>query len=188
MSFRFYEAHYGASMPIPADRGTSTNTHSTPRTMDHPLTHSRVTTHPYTRVSFRKKARPAAEYTPDLALVRAHCTADGGDPAAIGLLQTVFADGILADALTRYMTRDEARKYNHGAPGQVYRVFLRADNGKRFHCRLCASDADEGGWEYAKDALRHLKRDHFGLGTRCDRWSVLLYLYDMRKRLTGITH
>jgi hypothetical protein len=27
-----------------------------------------------------------------------------------------------------------------------------------------------------KEALRHLERDHFELGTRCDRWSVLLYL------------
>jgi len=156
--------------------------------MDHPMTRSRVTTHPYTRVSFRKKTRPAADYTPDLTLVQAHCIADGGDPAAISLLQTVFADAISTDALTRYMTRDEARKYNHGAPGQMYRVLLRVDDEKRFRCRLCASDTDGGGWEYAKDALRHLKRDHFGLGTRCDRWSVLLYLYGMNKGLTSITH
>jgi len=156
--------------------------------MNHPMTRSRVTIHPYTRVSFRKKTRPAADYTPDLGLVQAQCIADGGDPAAISLLQTVFADGILTNALTRHMTRDEARKYNHGVPGQVYRVLLRADDESRFRCCLCASDADEGGWGCAKDALRHLKRDHFGLGTRCDRWSVMLYLYEMSKRLRSIAH
>jgi hypothetical protein len=45
-----------------------------------------VTTHPYTRISFRKKTRPAADYTPDVELVQARCIADGGDPEAISRL------------------------------------------------------------------------------------------------------
>jgi hypothetical protein len=129
-----------------------------------------VTTHPYTRVSFRKKTRPAADYTPDVELVQARCIADGGDHDAISRLQTIFADGISDNALTRQMTQDEAREYNHSAPGQLFRVFLHIDDQKRFRCRLCAVGADEEGWKYARDALRHLKRDHFGLGIRCDRW------------------
>ena len=147
--------------------------------MKHPMTSSGMTTHPYTRVSFRKKPRPAADYMPHLALVNARCIADGGNPAAISLLQAVFANGISTTALTRRMTRDEAREYNHGAPGQMFRVFLREDKEKRSHCRLCAIGTDEGGWKHAKDALRHLKHDHFGLGTGCDRWLVLLSLYRM---------
>jgi len=173
-----YEAHIGPSPPIPTHQGPA-NAHSSPQAMNHPMTRSRVTTHPYTRVSCRKKTRPAADYTPNLALVQAHCIADGGDPAAITLLQTVFANGISTTALTRRMTPDEAHEYNHGAPGQVFRVFLREDKEKRSRCRLCAIGTDEGGWKHAKDALRHLKHDHFGLGTRCDRWSVLLSLYRM---------
>ena len=142
---------------------------------DHPTNRSRVTTHPYTRLSFRKRARPAAEYTPDIQLIQARCLADGGDPEAVKLLPSIFTDDISIKALTRRMTRDEAREYNHGAQGQIFLVVLRIDEGKRYHCRLCATDANEGGWGSAKDVLRHLKRDHFGLGTRCDRWLVLLY-------------
>lgn len=104
--------------------------------------------------------------------------ADGGELAAINLLRAIFTDGISTNALTRCMTRDEARKYNHGAPGQIFRAFLRIDEKERFRCRLCAIGADEEGWKHARDALRHLRRDHFGLGTRCDRWLVvLLYPY-----------
>ena len=56
-------------------------------------------------------------------------------------------------------------------------MFLRADEEKRLRCRLCAVGADEEGRKYAKYALRHLKRDHFGLGTRYDHWYVLLFLH-----------
>jgi hypothetical protein len=143
--------------------------------MNRPGTHKRAVSQPYTRVSFRKKTRPAADYTPNVELVQARCIADGGDPEAVCILPAIFADGISIGALTRCMTRDEARKYNHGARGQMFRVFLHVDEKNRSHCRLCAADADEGGWKNAKDALRHLKRDHFGLGTRCDRWSVLIH-------------
>ena len=155
--------------------------------MTRPPAQSNVTTHPPTRVSFRKKTRPAADYTPNLALVQARCIADGGDPAATNLLQIPFADGISTEALTRRMTRDEARKYNQGTSGQVFRMFLRVDEGNRFRCRLCAVDTDEEGWKFAKDALRHLKRDHFGLGTGCNRWSVLEHLYQMNYMLTDRT-
>ena len=165
---RCYEAHRGPSPPILTNQATSVNVDPTP--MHRPTTRSRVTTHSHTRVSFRKKTRPAAAYTPDMELVQTRCAADGGDPAAVNLLRAAFPDGISTTALTRRMTRDEAREYNHGASGQMYRVFLRIDEENRFHCRLCAAAADGWGWKQAKDALRHLKRDHFGLGTCCDRW------------------
>jgi hypothetical protein len=66
-------------------------------------------------------------------------------------------------------------------------VLLHTNEGKRFHCRLCAVGADEGGWKQARDVLRHLKRDHFGAGARCHRWSVLFSWYYMGKRLTSST-
>jgi hypothetical protein len=100
---------------------------------------------PYTKVSSRKKTRPAADYTPNVELVQARCVASGGDPEAVSLFPAFFADGISTGALTRCMTRDEARKYNYGAPGQLFRVFLRVDEQKGSHCRLFAADADEGG-------------------------------------------
>jgi hypothetical protein len=139
------------------------------------MTRRVVTVHPYTRVSFRKTTRPAVDYTPNVEAVQARCAAEGGDPAAIDLLKTTFAGGISVDALTRRMTRDEAREYNCGAPGPMFHAFLHTDEEERFRCRLCAVGADEGGWKQARHALRHLRRDHFGLGARCDRWSVLFY-------------
>ena len=151
------------------------STHVDPTLKDHPTNRSRVITHPYTRLSFRKRTRPAAEYTPDIQLIQARCLADGGDPEAVNFLPAIFTNDISTKALTRRMTRDEAREYNHDAPGQIFLVVLRVDEDKRYHCRLCAIGANEGGCKCAKDVLRHLKREHFGLGTRCDRWLVLLY-------------
>jgi hypothetical protein len=139
----------------------------------------RITLHPTSTISYRKHPRPAATFDANVIHVQARCTGAGADPAAIELLPTIFVEGITQKALTRRLTSGEAFDYHGGRPGQVYRVLLRVDEDeneeKRFHCRLCAIGADEGGWKHAKDALRHLKRDHFGLGTQCDRWSVLFF-------------
>jgi hypothetical protein len=132
--------------------------------------HIRVTLHSFSNVSYRKQPRPAVTFDANVMQVQARCTGAGGDPAAIGLLPVIFIEGISQQALTRQLTSSEASDYHGGRAGQVYRVLLRVDEGQRFHCRLCAIGADEGGWKHAKDALRHLKRDHFGLGTHCDRW------------------
>jgi len=141
---------------------------------------TRVRLHPFRTISYRKQPRPAATFDANIVQVQARCADAGGDPTAIWLLPAIFVEGISQRALTRQLTSSEARDYYGGRPGQVYRVLLRVDEDKRFHCRLCAVDADEGGWKHAKDALRHLKRDHFGLGTQCDHWSVpLLWIYLM---------
>jgi hypothetical protein len=124
----------------------------------------------YIVVSPRKKPRPAAEFSADLGVVRAHCLADGGDPAAVDILTTVFAEGVSIQELMRRMTRKEARDYNGSSSGQIYRVFLQVNERKRFNCRLCAVGAQGDGWKHAKDALRHLKRDHFGLSEQCNIW------------------
>jgi hypothetical protein len=121
---------------------------------------------PYTRIGFRKTTRPAAGYTPNVGLVQARCVAEEGDPAVVNLMRSIFASGISTKALTRRMTRDEAREYNCGAPGQMSHASLRTDEEKRFRCRLCVVGTDEGGWKQARHALRHLNRDHFGLGAR----------------------
>jgi hypothetical protein len=137
---------------------------------------ARITLHSSSVISYRKSPRPAATFDADVTQVQARCAGGDGDPAAIELLPVIFVEGITEKALTRQLTSGEAFDYHGGRPGQVYRVLLRFDGEeKRFHCRLCAIDADEGGWKHAKDALRHLKRDHFGLGTQCDRWSVCFF-------------
>ena len=100
------------------------------------------------------------------------CRADGGEENAITLLRVILAGGISEKALIRKMTREEAREHYGGASAQVYRMFLRTDDAGRFHCRLCSAGANEGGWKRARDVLRHLKRDHLGLGDACVSWYV----------------
>jgi len=102
--------------------------------------------------------------------VEEQCRADGGEENAIALLTGIFSDGIFEKALTRKMTREEARKHHGSTSTQVYRMLLRSDEAGRFHCRLCAVGANMGGWKEQRHVLRHLKRDHFGLGDTCTIW------------------
>ena len=131
-----------------------------------------VIPHMYDNLVYRKTRRPPAAYSPDIRTVAEGCRADGGEERTIALLPTIFSSGISDKALTRKMTREEARKHHGGASTQVYRMLLRMDERGRFHCRLCAVDANENGWKNARDALRHLRRDHFGLANVCPRWLV----------------
>jgi hypothetical protein len=39
-------------------------------------------------------------------------------------------------------------------------------------CRLCPNGGNAFAWKKPMDALRYLKRDHFGLGHRCPNWWV----------------
>ena len=127
-------------------------------------------------VAYRKTRRPPAAYSPDVGVVVEGCRADGGEEHAIALLPKMFSKGISEKALTRKITREEARKHNIRAFMPVYRMLLRNDNAGRFHCRLCAIDSDQGGWKHAKDVLRHFKRDHFGLANVCSRWLVQFHI------------
>ena len=130
----------------------------------------KVTLHPYATVICRKTARPPAVYSPDVQVVVERCQADGGEVDSIDLLPDIFFEGVSEKALTRKVTREEADKYHGGASMPIYQVLLRIDEAGRFHCRLCAVGANEGGWKKPRDALRHLKRDHFGLGDTCTLW------------------
>ena len=124
-------------------------------------------------IVYRKTRRPPALYSPDIRVVAESCRADGGEEHAIALLPDIFSNEMTEKALTRKMTREEARKHHNGVSTQVYRMLLRSDDTGRSHCRLCSVDANQNGWKNAKDVLRHLKRDHFGLVNACSIWLVL---------------
>ena len=128
------------------------------------------TSQPATVTVYRKTRHPAAKFTSNIWELQARCLVDGGDPEAIALLPSIFSQRISEEALLRQLTRTEAYRHTNGAPGQVYRILLRVDEGNRFLCKLCAVGSDESGWKHARDALRHLKRDHFGLGNCCVKW------------------
>ena len=126
--------------------------------------------HPHATIIYRKTPRPPAVYSPDIGAVAECCRADGGEEDVIVFLPDIFFGGISEKALTRRMTRQEARKHHAGASTQVYRMLLHSDESGGFHCRLYAVGANENGWKKARDVLRHLKKDHFGLGKECARW------------------
>jgi len=55
-------------------------------------------------------------------------------------------------------------------PSLAYDGFLqKADDG--FECCLCTVDK-RAWWKNKKDAIRHLRKFHFGLAVQCDTWCV----------------
>jgi hypothetical protein len=91
------------------------------------------------------------------------------------LLGKVFTNEVGLKALTRPLTDAEVETKEYGVEtGKVYIAFLEAISeeegvGTFYVCRLCHS---EQIWRHHKDALRHLRRDHFGLADVCDQWYV----------------
>jgi len=131
----------------------------------------------------RRKARqPAATYEPNIIKLQERLRREGGDQDAVTLVESVFPDEVTLEALTRRQTREEAAQQIFGqGGGPVYLAFLetsplnKRDNGAsgvRFRCRLCPNNTVALYWKHHRDVLRHLKRDHFGLGETCIQWYV----------------
>jgi hypothetical protein len=130
---------------------------------------------PYQRPTpVARKTRPIT-YEGNLVRLQQRCWGQGTDEGAIGLLGKVFANEVSLGALTRLLTDAEVETKEFGVEtGRVYIAFLETVNEEegvepRYVCRLCHS---ERTWKHHKDALRHLRRDHFGLADVCDQWYV----------------
>jgi hypothetical protein len=121
-----------------------------------------------------RKTRPIT-YEGNLVRLQQRCWRQGADEGATGLLGKVFANEVSLEALTRLLTDAEVETKEFGVEtGRVYIAFLEAVNEEggvepRYVCRLCHS---EQTWKHTRDALRHLRRDHFGLAEVCDQWYV----------------
>jgi hypothetical protein len=104
---------------------------------------------------------------------------DGIHDDLIAIVTHIFATaagGFTVDALMRNMSKDESRRFlgHQGTErGQVYRALLAHVDG-RFQCRLCHQGTHPMSWKHPRDVVRHLRRDHFGLGDACPTWSVTL--------------
>ena len=117
-------------------------------------------------------------YEPDPLKLQDRCRREGGDPDAVAIIPKVFSEGVNLKALTRLRTGEEVASRTFGkGPGPVYLVFLDAlpdRNGRygqpRYRCRLCSSWGEGYSWKNQRDVLRHLRRQHFGVGDRCDTW------------------
>ena len=163
--------NYSGSSP-PCDEASGLGLHDTqrPSASGNKSTQIRELPHPYAHVSYRKTPRPPAVYSPDIHVVEGRCRNGGGEEDAIAILHVIFSNGVSEMELTRKVSREEADRHCGGFSMQAYRMLLRNGEAGRYHCRLCPDGANEGGWKNARDVLRHLKRDHFGLGTSCSRW------------------
>jgi hypothetical protein len=100
---------------------------------------------------------------------------DGIDDEVISTVREIFSAGFCVGALMRKMTKEESRRYLNGETGQVYRALLRRAHG-RFQCNLCHENAETMSWKHPRDVVRHLRRDHFGLGDSCSAWCVFSIL------------
>ena len=117
---------------------------------------------------------PGAEYEPDPIKLQASCQLRGGTEFACQWVLTAFKGGVTLEALVRRLKLTEIERINF--PGGfklslAYDGFLqKADDG--FECCLCPVDK-KVRWKNKKDAIRHLRKFHFGLADQCDVWYVL---------------
>jgi hypothetical protein len=152
---------------------TSSNQHLGPSRSDR--TNGRQVSKPCKRPTpGAHKTRPVT-YEGSLLRLQQRCRRQGADEGAIGLLGKVFANEVSLEALTRQLTDAEVERREFGVEtGSVYIALLETTNEEegvvaRYVCRLCHSDQT---WKHSRDALRHLRRDHFGLADDCDQWYV----------------
>ena len=125
---------------------------------------------------------PPALFEPNIRKLQQRLFLEGADLEAIKLVKRVFSNGVTMEALTRRLTREEAALHTFGCrAGPLYLAFLEPilppdkANGAllcRYQCRLCPSDGKAPTWKYHRDVLRHLRKEHFGLGEKCHTWYV----------------
>jgi hypothetical protein len=120
----------------------------------------------------------AVKYEGNLDRLLERCRRQGEDEDALGYLGKIFATVVSLEALMRPLTDTEVETEEFGiGMGKVYTSLLQFNDdegvGPRYTCRLCRRNQT---WKHSKDALRHLRRDHFGLANDCPNWCVLNHL------------
>jgi hypothetical protein len=120
----------------------------------------------------------AVAHEPSITKLQDRCRLAGAEDAARNLLPMIFPAGVTLEALTRPRTSTEIETAKFGlGGGPVYLALLEQvmkteDGGdiRAYRCRLCPNRGSVFVWKKPRDALRHLRRDHFGLGDRCPKW------------------
>ena len=127
----------------------------------------------------RPGKKPAAPYTRDPLELHRHCKRHGGSDFAVDWIMVVFQHDVSLDALVRCLDFTEVeradRSINNGFElRQAYDGFLvKIDH--HFECGLC-KEKKRTHWVHKKDAIRHLRKFHFGLADQCRMWCVLILL------------
>ena len=124
---------------------------------------------------YRPGKEPAAEFEPNPINLRESCKRDGGSAFAVDWTLVVFHHGVTKEALVRTLDRGEiGRMVNFPGgfePRQAYDGFI-SKIGDRYECGLC-KEGKRTCWKNKKDAPRHLRKFHFGIGDPCGIWCVL---------------
>jgi hypothetical protein len=113
-------------------------------------------------------------YEPDPIKLQASCRLLGGTEYACQWVTTIFSNPVTLRALVRPLALTEIASMNFPGgfePFLAYHGFIQK-YGDGFECCLCTV-GKRTWWKNKKDALRHLRKFHFGLGNRCDSWYVL---------------
>lgn len=125
------------------------------------------------RIYDRPGKKPGVEYEPDPFKLRTRCQDHGGTNFACQWILIVFKYGVTLEALLRPLdlTEIQSMKFPGGfEPSLAYDGFLqKSEDG--FDCCLCKIDK-RSWWKNKKDAVRHLRKFHFGLADQCGTWYV----------------
>jgi len=130
---------------------------------------------PRGRVYDRPGRGPAVQYEPDPLKLQASCQLHGGSDFACQWITIVFKDSVTLEALVRPLKLIEIDHMNFAGgfePSVAYDGFLQKADDDGFECCLCTVDK-RIWWKHKKDAIRHLRKFHVGLGNQCDTWCVL---------------
>lgn len=125
------------------------------------------------RVYDRPGRKPPAPYECDPLELQKRCKRRGGSEFAVTWVMVAFKRGVSLDALVRTLDLAEVKSADHRVSNrfklrQAYDGFL-AKIDHHFECGLC-EEGNRTHWVHKKDAVRHLRKFHFGLADRCSIW------------------
>jgi len=174
-----FESEERSAVPVPAPFLSPLNHNQHQRAQPHGVARHqpqivRAQSRSKRRVYDQPGKKPAAEYEPDPIKLQASCRRRGGTDFASQWILTLFGDGVSLEALVRRLKLTEIERMNFPGgfePRWAYDGFLeKADDG--FECCLCTV-GKRVWWKNKKDAVRHLRKFHFGLADRCITWCVM---------------
>ena len=123
----------------------------------------------------RQRKEPAAEFEPDPVKLYESCGRYGGSAFAVNWILVVFRGGVTKEALLRTLHRNEMNQMTFQCGFELrqgYDGFI-SRTGAWFVCGLC-KEGSRTRWKHKKDAPRHLRKFHFGLGDPCKVWCIPL--------------
>src|SRR5258706_1225108 len=121
----------------------------------------------------RPGREPAVKFEPDAAKLQEACERYRGSSFAVDWIVVVFRHGVTTEALFRPLDSNEIDQMNFPGgfrPRQAYDGFI-SKIGGLYECGLC-KEGKKTHWKHKKDAPRHLRKFHFGLGDLCTIWCV----------------